>query len=237
MDMYTFSNEANSVKGIPVNDSESSLVGDNVKLEMTRLKLNILGICETRWTGSGEFNSDNFKVYAPPTASSEEEIDEFYNTLEKAKTQCKSTDVTVIMGDMNAKVGNEADGETIDYIAIKKRYRSAIKNSKAYPGADCGSDHNPVICELKVKLKTIKKGKTTPRKDYSALLKKQTIREEYAVAVQNRFNVLEDQRKWETFKEALVSVAKELIPKREKKSKSKWMTNEILDRMRSRQQL
>jgi len=59
------------------------------------------------------------------------------------------------------------------------------------------------------------------------------------VAVQNRFNVLEDQgnAKWETFKEALVSVAKELIPKREKKSKSKWMTNEILDRMRSRQQL
>jgi len=70
-------------------------------------------------------------------------------------------------------------------------------------------------------------------------LKKQTIREEYAVAVQNRFNVLEDQgnAKWETFKEALVSVAKELIPKREKKSKSKWMTNEILDRMHSRQQL
>jgi len=155
------------------------------------------------------------------------------------------------MGDLNAKVGNEADGETvgkfglgtqnergekwvqwckaneyvltntwyeqhprrlwtwrspgddfknqIDYIAIKKRYRNAIKNSKAYPGADCGSDHNPVICELKVKLKTIKKGKTTPRMDYSALLKKQTIREEYAVAVQNRFNVLEDQgnTKWE----------------------------------------
>jgi len=177
MDMYTFSNEANSVKGIPVNDSESSLgtavhgqpvapdcyqatvcnitkqslkIGtwnvrtlfqsgklDNVKLEMTRLKVNILGICETRWTGSGEFNSDNFRVlysggvkheqgvamildrenaksllgwwalsdrvmliklkgkqidlsiiqvYAPTTASSEEEIDEFYDTLEKAKT-------------------------------------------------------------------------------------------------------------------------------------------------------
>ncbi|XP_037787797.1 craniofacial development protein 2-like [Penaeus monodon] len=346
MDMYTFLNEANSVKGIPVNDSESSLgtavhgqqveadryqatvcsitkqslkIGtwnvrtlfqseklDNVKLEMTQLKVNILGICETRWTGSGEFNSDNFRVlysggvkheqgvamildkenaksllgwwalsdrvmliklkgkqidlsiiqvYAPTTASGEEEIDEFYDTLEKTKKQCKSMDVTVIMGDLNAKVGNEADEETvgkfglergekwvqwckaneyvltmIDYIAIEKRYRSAIKHSKAYPGADCGSDHNPVICELKVKLKTIKKGKTTP-------LKKQTIREEYAVAVQNRFNVLEDQGKWETFKEALVSVAKELIPKREKKSKSKWMTNEILDRMRSRQQL
>ncbi|XP_037783690.1 craniofacial development protein 2-like [Penaeus monodon] len=234
---------------------------------MTRLKVNILGICETRWTGSGEFNSDNFRVlylggvkhergvamildrestksllgwwalsdrvmliklkgkqidlsiiqvYAPTTASCEEEIDEFYDTLEKAKTQCKSTDVTIIIGALNAKVGNEADGETvgklwtwrspgddvknqIDYIAIKKRYRSAIKHSKAYPGADC----------------------------------------EHAVAVQNRFNVLEDQgnAKWEAFKEALVSVAKELIPKREKKSKIKWMTNEILDRMRFRQEL
>ena len=33
--------------------------------------------------------------------------------LENARTQCKSTDVTIIMGDLNAKVGNEADGEIV----------------------------------------------------------------------------------------------------------------------------
>ncbi|XP_063601937.1 craniofacial development protein 2-like [Penaeus indicus] len=308
---------------------------DNVKLEMIRLKVNILGICETRWTGSEEFNSEDLhsggekhelgvavmldkesakslvgwfalsdrvmlvklkgkqvdisiiQVYAPTTASSEEEIDKFYDTLEKAKQQCKSTDVTMILGDLNAKVGIETDGETvgkfgldtqndrgerwlqwckaneyvltntwyeqhprrlwtwrspgdnvknqITYIAIKKRYRGAIQQSKAYPGAD----HNPVICKLKLKLKTIKKGKVTPRMEYNALLKNENIREEYAVAVQNRFKALEDEgkAKWDTFKEATVLVAKELVPKREKKSKNKWMTEDILERMRLRQQI
>ena len=133
---------------------------DNVKQEMRRLEMNILGICESRWTGNNEFISDEFKVlhagggkhergvamvldqqisksllgwcpfsdrvmlvrlkgkqtniaiiqvYAPTSTSSEEAIDEFYEVLEKARTQCKSTDVTIIMGDLNAKVGNEAD--------------------------------------------------------------------------------------------------------------------------------
>ena len=53
------------------------------------------------------------QAYAPTTASIEEEIDEFYDTLEKAKKQCKSADVTIIVGDLNAKVGNEPDGETV----------------------------------------------------------------------------------------------------------------------------
>ena len=35
---------------------------DNVNQEITRLKVKILGICETRWTGSGEFKSDDFRV-------------------------------------------------------------------------------------------------------------------------------------------------------------------------------
>ena len=30
-----------------------------VKQEMTRVNIDILGICELRWTGMGEFNSDD----------------------------------------------------------------------------------------------------------------------------------------------------------------------------------
>ena len=41
----------------------------------------------------------------------------------------------------------------IDYITICKKYRSALKQAKSYPGADCGSDHVPVICVLKVNCK------------------------------------------------------------------------------------
>ena len=34
-----------------------------VKQEMARVKINILGISELRWTGIGEFNSDDHYIY------------------------------------------------------------------------------------------------------------------------------------------------------------------------------
>jgi len=35
---------------------------ENLKREMTRLKINIMGVSETRWTGQGDFYSDGFRV-------------------------------------------------------------------------------------------------------------------------------------------------------------------------------
>ena len=34
-----------------------------VKLEMARVNINILGISELKWTGMGEFNSDDHYIY------------------------------------------------------------------------------------------------------------------------------------------------------------------------------
>ena len=34
-----------------------------VKQEMVRVNINILGISEPRWTGMGEFNSDDHYIY------------------------------------------------------------------------------------------------------------------------------------------------------------------------------
>ena len=34
-----------------------------VKLEMARVNVDILGISELKWTGMGEFNSDNHYIY------------------------------------------------------------------------------------------------------------------------------------------------------------------------------
>ena len=34
-----------------------------VKQEMTRMNIDILGIRELRWTGRGEFNSDDYYIY------------------------------------------------------------------------------------------------------------------------------------------------------------------------------
>ena len=34
-----------------------------VKQEMGRVNINILGICKLKWTGMGEFNSDDHYIY------------------------------------------------------------------------------------------------------------------------------------------------------------------------------
>ena len=34
-----------------------------VKQEMTRVNIDVLGISEPRWTGMGEFNSDDYSIY------------------------------------------------------------------------------------------------------------------------------------------------------------------------------
>ena len=55
------------------------------------------------------FNIAIIMVHAPTAQSTEEKIDNFYETLETAKYQCKSQEMIIIMGDLNAKVGNEQD--------------------------------------------------------------------------------------------------------------------------------
>ena len=47
----------------------------------------------------------------------------------------------------------------IDYITMNKRFHNAITQVKGYPGADCGSDHVPIVATMKVKLRTLKRKK------------------------------------------------------------------------------
>ena len=316
---------------------------ENLKQEMNRLQLNILGICETRWTDAGSFRSDKFtiiysggmkhekgvgilidknisksilgywaisdrillvklkghpfnisiiQVYAPTAECDEEEINQFYNMIEMAKEHCKSQEVVIIMGDLNAKVGegkhNDVVGmhglgernergqkwidwcaannqiitntwfkqhprrkwtwkspggqfrNQIDYIAIGKRFRNAVKYSKTYPGADCGSDHNPVVCKLAIRLRKLKSTYKSPQLHYSCLQTDQDMRNQYNIAVKNRFEVLRNDKcksVWDCFKESVVPTAIEIIPKKTKQDNNKWITAEILDLMQERREI
>lgn len=44
----------------------------------------------------------------------------------------------------------------INYIMVKSRWKSSIRSCKTYPGADCGSDHQLLVMQFKVRLKNIK---------------------------------------------------------------------------------
>ena len=131
---------------------------------LTIMRINILGMCEVRWTGAGLITSDEYtviysgghthergvgilldeqrskcligywtisdrimlvklkgkpfdisiiQVYAPTADKSEEEHEQFYNDLEMAKSQCKSQYIVIVMGDFNAKVGDEIYEDTV----------------------------------------------------------------------------------------------------------------------------
>jgi hypothetical protein len=137
---------------------------ENIKKEMQRLQVNVLGLSEVRWMGAGSFTTDNFTLfysggdqhergvgilldketsksmkgfwavsdrviliklhgkpfnisiiqgYAPTIDYDEDAISDFYEDLEKAYKQCNSNDIIYVMGDFNAKVGDQRIGNTV----------------------------------------------------------------------------------------------------------------------------
>ena len=86
----------------------------------------------------------------------------------------------------------------------------------------CGSDHNPVACRMQVKLKILRKAKATPKFQLDTLRKDDVLRKQYAVAVQNKFQILEQvmtvEEKWSQLKECIQDACKEHVPKRPKRN-------------------
>ena len=73
----------------------------------------------------------------------------------------------------------------IDYILCSQRWRSSIQSAKTRLGADCGSDHELLIANFRLKLK--KGGKTTGPFRYDL----NQIPYNYTVEVTNRFKGLD----------------------------------------------
>ena len=57
----------------------------------------------------------------------------------------------------------------IDYICVNERWRNSILDCKTYPGADIGSDHNPVVAKVRVILKKTKATELRRRRDYQSI--------------------------------------------------------------------
>ncbi|KAG1679705.1 Craniofacial development protein 2 [Nymphon striatum] len=53
------------------------------------------------------------QVYAPTSDSEDEEVERFYEEIDRAKAYLKSQDIKIVMGDFNAKVGNQRVDNTV----------------------------------------------------------------------------------------------------------------------------
>ena len=67
------------------------------------------------------FNINIIQVYAPTTDHEEEEIESFYEDINKVMDYTKSGEITILMGDWNAKVGDAPEHPVVGNCGLGER--------------------------------------------------------------------------------------------------------------------
>ena len=108
-----------------------------------------------------------------------------------------------------------------------QRWRSSIQTAKTRPGADSGSDHEPLIAKFRLKLKKVGKTARPFRYDLNQ------IPYDYAVEVRNRFKGLDlidkvPEKLWMEVHDIVQETVIKTIPKKRKCKKAKWLSDDGL---------
>lgn len=89
------------------------------------------------------------------------------------------------------------------------------------PGADCGSDHNPVIGTMRLKLK---KAKRAPKLQMNLLQCDQGIKGNYKISIENKFETLDQmtnaEEMWQMMKASVRQQRNIFLSQRENKTKN-----------------
>ena len=132
------------------------------------------------------------------------------------------------------------DGNTmnqIDHVLISRRFRNSVKDTRVYRSADIGSDHHLVCTVVKLRLSKQTAGKKRCRVKYdTARLRNEEVLRQFNVALQNRYQVLENEetaveeseeveQDFEVMKKAYTEVA-ETVLGRPRKKKKPWISEE-----------
>ena len=124
----------------------------------------------------------------------------------------------------------------LDYVLVKWRYKNGVKNSRAYPGMDINSDHNPVIMHLNVKLKKIKKAKKRPNWNLEAI--KNEKGKQFVKEVEESIGTIStdtSDQLWNDIKEVITKSAEENLGYVKKQAPKKpWITQGMIDKMDER---
>ena len=68
----------------------------------------------------------------------------------------------------------------IYYITINERFRNSVTQVKACSnGADCGSDHNPIVATVRVKLRKLMRKKSQPELQTDLLRSENEYRQQF----------------------------------------------------------
>lgn len=128
----------------------------------------------------------------------------------------------------------------IDFIMINNRFRNAIKSAKTYPGADIGSDHNPLVAQLRVRLKKISRHNKSDRVNIDAL-KDKDKKLELCTQLNNNIKSLKEHignrgtdEIWSDLRDTAKETTLEILGKASRYKGKDWMTSEILQLMEDR---
>lgn len=127
----------------------------------------------------------------------------------------------------------------IDFLLIRQRFRNGLHGVKTYPGTDIGSDHNPVVSTLKIRLKKLKQVHKKKidinnlKKDEIRTKAKEKINEAVAKIRNSPEQTTNVRDTWNMLKNAIVTNTNDTIGPPTNKKK-KWMTDEILTLMAER---
>lgn len=93
------------------------------------------------------------QVYAPTSSSSDEEIDEFYRQLEETMASVNRKDVKIVIGDWNAKVGDDNSGTEM----VMGRYGYGERNDRGERLIEFASRHKLYIANTRFQQKESRK--------------------------------------------------------------------------------
>ena len=268
-------------------------VGFIIKKDFTKSVMNYSAVSSRIMSiriKANPMNISIIQIYAPTTTHEDQEIEDFYESIEEEISKTPKKDFLIIQGDWNAKVGKDATWNgcvgrfgtgsmnergqrllefaerhklviantvhphkdsrittwhspnglvhnQIDYIMTPKRLKSSIirSSTRTYPGADVNSDHDLVMCNLRLKLRSNKREKSKRIRYNVNKLKDQTISKAYSDHLDAQLSEIEKNMKdcdlteiCSDFEQALTSSASEIIGKYRSK-KQPWITDDILD--------
>lgn len=123
------------------------------------------------------------QVYAPTSVSDEEEIEKFYDTIKSVTDKIKKKDITIIMGDLNAKVGQGREDKVVGDFGL------GIRNERGDRFVEFCRDNNLCIMNTfyklpKRRLYTWKHPSDSPEKPVRNQIDYITINERYRNSVQ-----------------------------------------------------
>ncbi|VDO70658.1 unnamed protein product, partial [Schistosoma margrebowiei] len=131
----------------------------------------------------------------------------------------------------------------IDHICINEKFRRTMEDVRTRRGSDIASEHHPVLANLKLKLKqNWTSGQTALERFNTAFLRDTDKLNEFKIALNNRFQALQDLLKeeetsmednWKSIKEALISTSQEVLGLKKYHNKG-WISTETLDKIKER---